>query len=95
MRTVSHDRLLLCTAILSQKAQRLFHANIGRDRADTHALTFVSGNGPHKLSDSIAIAETLHKGLLPLLWSWNAENNTQIRWAIRFLFCRPLFAFRL
>jgi hypothetical protein len=88
------DFLLLFALILSHEPQYLFHADIGPDRGDTQVLTFVSGSGKYKLFDSIAIVETLDKSLLPLLWSWNAENNTQIGRAIRLLFRCPLFAFR-
>jgi hypothetical protein len=80
--------------MLPQKSQHLFHANIGPDRADTQALTFGSRNGKYKLRNFVAIAEALHKGLLPLLRSWDVENYTQIRGAIRLLFRSPLFAFQ-
>jgi ABC-type iron transport system FetAB ATPase subunit len=61
--------------MLSQESQGLFHANIGRDRTDAQALTFVSGSGKNKLRNSVAIADAPDKGPLDLLWSWDADNN--------------------
>jgi hypothetical protein len=88
------DLLWLFTPIFLQKPQRLFHADIARDRADTQALTWIGAGGINKLRNFAAIAVAGHNGLLDLLWSWDAENDTQIRRAIRFLFRRPLFGFQ-